>query len=164
MTLDQVNALDPTAFVEAFGDIAEDTPWVAAGAALSRPYESRGEMVEAFQAALSNASRTDQEALIRAHPDLAGRAKLAPASRDEQSGAGLDALSAEELTRFTTFNRQYRQRFGFPFILAVKGATKHQILDAFAARLGGGREEEFFTALAQVMRIIRFRLEDRVHE
>jgi 2-oxo-4-hydroxy-4-carboxy-5-ureidoimidazoline decarboxylase len=164
MTLDQVNSLDPTAFVDTFGDIAEDTPWVAAGAALSRPYENRGAMVEAFQAALSNGSRTDQEALISAHPDLAGRARLAPASRDEQSGAGLDTLSADELTRFTAFNRQYRQRFGFPFILAVKGATKHQILDAFASRLGGGREEEFFTALAQVMRIIRFRLEDRVHE
>ncbi|MDQ0393189.1 2-oxo-4-hydroxy-4-carboxy-5-ureidoimidazoline decarboxylase [Labrys monachus] len=162
MTLDQVNSLDPTAFVEAFGDIAEDTPWVAAGAALSRPYDSRAAMVDAFQAAVSNASRADQEALIRAHPDLAGRAMLAPASRDEQAGAGLDSLSADELARFTTLNRHYRAKFRFPFILAVKGASKHQILDTFAARIDGGREEEFLTALAQVMRIIRFRLEDRI--
>lgn len=162
MTLDQANSLDPTAFVDAFGDIAEHTPWVAAGAALSRPYRDRGAMVDAFQAVLSNASRADQEALIGAHPDLAGRARLAPASRSEQQGAGLDTLSADELARFTALNRQYRDRFGFPFILAVKGATKHQILDAFAARIGGAREEEFFTALAQVMRIIRFRIEDRI--
>jgi len=162
MTLDQANSLDPTAFVETFGDIAEDTPWVASGAALSRPFEDRDAMVEAFQAALSNASRADQEGLIRAHPDLAGRAKLAPASRSEQEGAGLDSLSAEELARFAALNRQYRERFGFPFILAVKGATKQQILDAFAAHIGGGREEEFFTALSQVMRIIRFRIEERV--
>lgn len=119
-------------------------------------------MIEAFQAAVAEALRQAQEALIRAHPDLAGRANLAPDSRKEQAGAGLDTLSAEELARFTHLNTRYRQRFGFPFILAVKGATKHQILDAFATRIDGGREEEFYTALAQVMRIIRFRLEERI--
>jgi 2-oxo-4-hydroxy-4-carboxy-5-ureidoimidazoline decarboxylase len=162
MTLDEVNSLDTAAFVGAFGGIAEHTPWVAARAALSRPYERREGMVDAFQAVLSSASRAEQEALIRAHPDLAGRTALAPSSQREQAGAGLDALSAGELAQFTALNARYREKFGFPFILAVRGATRHQILDAFAARVEGGREEEFFTALVQVMRIIRFRLEDRI--
>ena len=66
------------------------------------------------------------------------------------------------MARFNNLNGRYQERFGFPFILAVRGATKHQISEAFASRIGGGHEEEFLTALAQVMRIIRFRLEDRV--
>ncbi len=162
MKLADVNAFGPAAFVEAFGDIAEHTPWVADVASASRPYASRDAMIDAFQLALAKATRPVQEALIRAHPDLAGKATLAPDSRKEQAGAGLGTLSAEEMARFTNLNTRYRERFGFPFILAVKGATKHQILDAFSARIGGGREEEFLTALAQVMRIIRFRLEERV--
>jgi 2-oxo-4-hydroxy-4-carboxy-5-ureidoimidazoline decarboxylase len=108
MIVEDVNSLDSSAFVHAFGDIAEHGAWVA------------------------------------------------------QAGAGLDTLNAEEQARFTVLDAQYLKRFGFPFILAVKGATKHQILDAFSARIHGGREEEFLTALAQVMCIIRFRLEERV--
>ncbi|CAM5765831.1 uricase [Labrys miyagiensis] len=162
MNLADVNALSPTAFVDAFGDIAEHTPWVAEVAAIARPFATREAMVDAFQAALARAPRRDQEALVRAHPDLAGKAALAPDSRKEQAGAGLGTLTSEELERFTDLNARYRERFGIPFILAVKGATKFQILEAFSARIGGGREEEFLTALAQVMRIIRFRLEERV--
>jgi 2-oxo-4-hydroxy-4-carboxy-5-ureidoimidazoline decarboxylase len=162
MNLDAINALNPAAFVDAFGDIAEHSPWVAEAAAAQRPYASREVMVDAFQTTLARAARPAQEALIRLHPDLAGKATLAPDSRKEQAGAGLGTLTAEEMTRFTDLNTRYQERFGFPFILAVKGATKHQILDAFSTRIHGGREEEFLTALAQVMRIIRFRLEERV--
>ncbi|GLS20498.1 uricase [Labrys miyagiensis] len=162
MNLDAINALSPAAFVDTFGDIAEHSPWVAEAAAALRPYASREAMVDAFQGTLAQAPRTQREALIRLHPDLAGKATLAPDSRKEQAGAGLGTLTAEEMTRFTDLNTRYQERFGFPFILAVKGATKHQILDAFSTRIHGGREEEFLTALAQVMRIIRFRLEERV--
>jgi 2-oxo-4-hydroxy-4-carboxy-5-ureidoimidazoline decarboxylase len=162
MNLHAINALSPAAFVDSFGDIAEHSPWVAEAAGRARPYASREAMVDAFQAVLAKAERSTQEALIRLHPDLAGKATLEPDSRREQAGAGLGTLTAEEMARFTELNTRYQQRFEFPFILAVKGATKHQILDAFSARIGGGREEEFLTALAQVMRIIRFRLEERV--
>ena len=93
---------------------------------------------------------------------IPGKAKLTDDSTKEQAGAGLNTLSAEEFARFTDFNSRYRERFGFPFIFAVKGATKHMILDSFAARVGNGREAEFETALAQVCRIFRFRIEDRV--
>jgi 2-oxo-4-hydroxy-4-carboxy-5-ureidoimidazoline decarboxylase len=168
MTLDEVNELAPAAFMAAFGGIAEHTPWVAERAMSTRPYASRVSMVDAFQAAVAGAKRAEQRALIEAHPDLAGRAAIAGTlgddSRQEQKGAGLDSLTPEEFQRFTALNAAYRSRFGCPFILAVKGATKHQILEAFERRVGGASEEEFWTALSQVMRIIRFRLEDKVRD
>ena len=134
---------------------------MAERAALSRPFANLETMVEAFQRAIATATRAEQAALIRAHPDLAGRAALAPDSAREQRGAGLDALTPAELARFTALNARYRERFGFPFIVAVKGAGKATILEAFENRIGGGRVEEFWTALAQVMRIVRFRLEEQ---
>lgn len=166
MTLDDVNALSAPAFLAAFGDIAEHSPWVAERAGRARPYAGREAMVDAFQAVVAGAARAEQEALIRAHPDLAGKAALAgtvaAASRREQAGAGLDTLTPEEFARFQDLNTRYVARFGFPFILAVKGATRHRIVEAFEQRIGGAREEEFWTALAQVMRIVRFRLEGMV--
>jgi 2-oxo-4-hydroxy-4-carboxy-5-ureidoimidazoline decarboxylase len=165
MRLSDVNALSVPDFVAAFGAIAEHSPWVAERAAGHRPFADREAMVEAFQRAASEAGEQAQLALLRAHPDLAGRARLAelePHSRGEQTGAGLDRLSAEEFARFTALNTAYRARFGFPFILAVKGAGKEVILASFESRLAGGRTEEFLTALAQVCRILRFRLEAAV--
>jgi 2-oxo-4-hydroxy-4-carboxy-5-ureidoimidazoline decarboxylase len=168
MTLDEVNQVQMRAFVEAFGSVAEHSPWVAERAARARPYGSRQAMVDAFQTALAQADRRAQEALVLAHPDLAGRAaltgELAEDSRSEQAAAGLDMLTPDEFRRFQDLNSLYRTRFGFPFILAVRGATKHQILHAYEQRIDGAREEEFWTALGQVMRIIRFRIEERVDE
>jgi 2-oxo-4-hydroxy-4-carboxy-5-ureidoimidazoline decarboxylase len=162
MTLAEANSLSSEAFVEAFRDIAEHSPWVAERASSLRPFASRATLVDAFQRALATASRLEQEAVLRAHPDLGRKAKLARDSAREQTGAGLDRLTPSELARFEALNEGYRARFGFPFILAVKGADKHRILDAFEQRAGGAHEEEIWTALAQVMRIIRFRIEERV--
>jgi 2-oxo-4-hydroxy-4-carboxy-5-ureidoimidazoline decarboxylase len=166
LALEAVNALPREAFVARFGDIAEHSPWVAERAAAARPYADVPGMVAAFQLAVRQASEQEQRALLRAHPSLAGRAALAGAvaesSRREQAGAGLDQLTAEEFARFSDLNSRYEARFGFPFILAVKGADKHIILAAFAARVDGGWHEEFLTGLAQVCRIIRFRLEAAV--
>lgn len=166
MTLDAVNALSAAGFVAAFGDVAEHSPWVAERAERARPFAGWAAMVDAFQGAVAAAGRPEQLALLAAHPDLAGRAALAgevaPESQVEQAGAGLDRLTPEELARFTDVNARYRARFGFPFILAVKGAGKARILEAFDERIGGAREEEVWTALAQVMRILRFRIEARV--
>lgn len=165
-TLAQINALSPADFVARFGDVAEHSPWVAQAAAHARPFASREAMIAAFVAAVAEAAPNTQLALIRAHPDLAGKAAqagdIAEDSRREQAGVGLDALDSDEFARFTDLNRRYRAKFGFPFIFAVKGATKHQILAAFAARLPDAPEVEFATALTQVCRIFRFRLEDRV--
>lgn len=157
-----VNAMDMRGFAMAFGDIAEHSPWVAKAAAAMRPYATRETMISAFEQALQAAAPEMQLMLIRAHPDLAGRAKLTNDSQSEQKGVGLDTLSAEEFARFTQLNNAYRARFGFPFIFAVKGATKHQILESFEKRTHNSHDDEFAMALTQVMRIFRFRLEDRV--
>ncbi|MCP8937693.1 2-oxo-4-hydroxy-4-carboxy-5-ureidoimidazoline decarboxylase [Alsobacter sp. SYSU M60028] len=166
MTLAEVNALTREAFMAAFGGVAEHSAWVAERAAAARPYADRAAMVLAFQRAVLDASDDERMALLRAHPDLAGRAALAGEltreSTQEQAGAGLDRLTQEEYARFQTLNDAYRARFGMPFIVAVRGATKHQILAAFENRVGGTREEETLTAVAQVLRIVRFRLEDAV--
>ena len=122
--------------------------------------------MEAFAAAVRTAPRERQLALLRAHPDLAGRAAvagdIAEESRREQAGAGLDRLTAGEFARFHDLNARYRERFGFPFIFAVKGATKEAILAAFEVRVDNDADTERATALANVERILRFRIEDRV--
>lgn len=162
ISIADVNALSPRAFIEAFGDVAEHSPWVAREADASRPFASREALVKRFETAIRAANRDARLALLRAHPDLATRAKLTDDSTKEQAGAGLNTLTSEEFARFTDLNDRYKQRFGFPFIFAVKGATKHMILDSFTARVGNDAEVEFETALQQVCRIFRFRIEDRV--
>lgn len=161
-----VNALPQADFVAAFGDIAEHSPWVAEAAGRARPFASRDAMVAAFVEAIGGADPALQLDLIRAHPDLAGRAaiagELAPESRREQAGAGLDALTPDEFARFTDLNDRYRARFRFPFILAVRGATKHTILASFEERVDRLPHVEFAAALEQVKRILAFRIEDRV--
>jgi 2-oxo-4-hydroxy-4-carboxy-5-ureidoimidazoline decarboxylase len=166
ISLHDVNALDEDAFVDAFGDVAEHAPWVAAEAADRRPFHTREAMVKAFGDAVKHADHARQRALLLAHPDLAGRAAIAGdlthASKKEQAGAGLDKLTPDEFRRFTEMNARYRDLHGIPFIFAVRGATKHDILAGFAARVDNDPTVEFKTALEQVAKIIRFRLEDRV--
>ena len=161
-----VDALSLENYVARFGDVAEHSPWVAAAAAALRPHGTREGMIAAFEAAMRAAPPELRLELVRAHPDLAGKAARAGAiaddSRREQAGAGLDTLTDDEFARFTRSNDAYRAKFGFPFIFAVKGATKDQILTAFEARLPNTPEAEFDTALLQIARIFRFRLEDRV--
>lgn len=165
-SLATVNAMTAADFVASFGDIAEHSPWVAERAASARPFAAHAALVAAFTDAVLAADRATQRALIGAHPDLAGKAAragaLAEESRREQQGAGLDTLTDAEFDRFTWLNDSYRAKFGFPFIFAVRGATKDMILAAFERRIGNDTETEFATALEQVTRIIRFRLEDRV--
>jgi 2-oxo-4-hydroxy-4-carboxy-5-ureidoimidazoline decarboxylase len=166
MAIDEVNHLDATSFAVLFGDVAEHSPWVADSAAHKRPFADREAMIFAFADAVLRAPRADQLALIRAHPDLAGRAAIAgdltADSKQEQAGAGLGSLTPAEFARFTDLNSFYRQQNGFPFIFAVKGATKQQILEAFEQRVKNDHATEFATALTQVCRIFRFRIEGRV--
>jgi 2-oxo-4-hydroxy-4-carboxy-5-ureidoimidazoline decarboxylase len=167
ISIHDVNALDEDEFVDTFGGIAEHAPWVAAEAADRRPFHSRDGMIKAFTDAIAHADKARQRALLLNHPDLAGRAAIAGEmthdSKSEQSGAGLDKLTPDEFRRFTEMNTEYRDRHGIPFIFAVRGATKHDILKGFTDRVGNDPDVEFKTALKQVERIIRFRLEDRVH-
>jgi OHCU decarboxylase len=156
-------------FVERFGDIFEHTPQLAHAAhaaGLSSQHDSLEGLHAALSAALYRLPRDAQLALIRAHPDLAGRLALADElttdSKQEQVSAGLDQLTAEELRQFTSLNARYRARFDFPFVMAVKGRTKPEILAAFAARLQNDPETEFAEALRQIDAIARARLEGRL--
>jgi 2-oxo-4-hydroxy-4-carboxy-5-ureidoimidazoline decarboxylase len=161
--LSRVNAMTTPAFVECFGSIAEHSPWVAEAALADRPFADLNAMIRSFDNAVRSASRELQLDLLRAHPDLAGRTrKIAVDSKREQKDAGLGALSPEEYARFQMLNETYRDRFGFPFIFAVRGATKHEILEAFQRRIANSAETEFDAALRQVCTILRFRLEDKV--
>ena len=166
LPLEAVNLMEAAEFVATFGDIAEHSPWVAEEAAARRPFANLEAMIAAFQARIGEAGVDRQHELLRAHPDLAGRAaitgELTEDSAREQSTAGLDRLTSAEFARFTALNQAYRERHGIPFILAVRGATKHDILAAFEDRVDNAPDEELVRALEQVCRIVRFRLEDRV--
>jgi len=153
-------------FLRTFAEIYEDSPWVAAAvwpAARSGDLDSVGAMHIAMQAAVGAAGGGRQMALIKAHPDLAGKAAVAgtltKASTAEQKGAGLDRLTDEQFQRFTRLNTQYMARFGFPFIIAVKGHDASSILAAFERRIGHSVEDETAEALSQIHRIAGFRLE-----
>ena len=162
-TVQDVNSLGAKAFMATFGDVAEHSPWVAEAAEEMRPFQDRDAIIAAFEHVLRAAGRAAKLALIRAHPDLATKAKsIADDSRREQAGAGLDALSPEEFARFEALNKAYRDRFGFPFIYAVHGATKADILASFEERLSNSPDTEFERALDEVVRIFRFRIEDRI--
>jgi len=111
----------------------------------------------------TNAKAEEQLALLRAHPDLGTRARISAASTGEQAGAGLDQLTPREIKFLHELNSAYRKNFGLPFLFAVKGTSKHDILRALELRLGASLEEEFEKALRQVQRIARFRLLELVH-
>jgi OHCU decarboxylase len=158
-------------FVWRFGGVFEHSPFIAERAydagAIKEPLTSggiHGALVSAFRAASSE----ERLAVLRAHPDLAGRlaiaGELTEDSRQEQAGAGLDRLTAEEYARFTELNSAYVVKFGFPFIIAVKGLNKDDILAAFEKRIGNGRDEELATATAQVERIALLRLTSMLPE
>ncbi|MBL8297375.1 MAG: 2-oxo-4-hydroxy-4-carboxy-5-ureidoimidazoline decarboxylase [Rhodanobacteraceae bacterium] len=163
MTLEQLNALDHAPFVATLGAIYEHSPWVAAEVWPLRPFASLDELHAAMSKSVVDAGEAAQLTLLRAHPQLAGKAalrgELTVDSTREQQGAGLDQCSPDEYARLHALNAQYEQRFGFPFILAVRGHTRTSILASLAARIDNTREDEFAEALHQVDRIARFRLE-----
>jgi len=160
MTLAELKACDKDAFVAALGWIFEDSPWVAERAWPCRPFASLDALHAAMTQVVADASEAEQQALLRAHPDLGTRARISEASTGEQRGAGLDRLTPDEFARLRRLNDEYRERFGFPFLFAVKGSTKHDVLAALEARVTRMREEEFAEALQQVYKIARFRLEE----
>ena len=162
MTIDQVNRLGRSEFVEAAGWVFENSPWVAERAWAGRPFSDLPAIHEAMSQQVREASREEQLTLLRAHPDLGARARMSDASNGEQAGAGLDRLTPDEFERLHAANAAYREKFGFPFLFAVKGSTKYDILDAIERRIESTWDEEFQTALQQVFRIAGFRLQDLI--
>lgn len=163
-----VNALSQDAFVSRFGALFEHSPWVAGAAWRRRPFSSVADLHGAFEAAMREAPRERQLALIRAHPELGGREasehELTEASSREQASAGLDRPSAPELQALRRVNRDYRECFGFPLIVCVREHTRESILAWGRARLEHSREEEVQNALTEVAKIAHLRLQDLVEE
>jgi len=163
MKLADLDALGPDAFTTALGEVFEHSPWVAAGVAAARPFASIDDLHRAMVGVVAAAGRERQLALIRAHPELAGKAavrgEIADASKREQAGAGLANCSPQEFARLQHLNQAYHARFGFPFIIAVKGLDRAAIIAQFERRLDNEPDVEFDEALAQIARIARLRLD-----
>jgi OHCU decarboxylase len=162
MKIGELNVLDQSGFVETVGWVFEHSPWVAQRAWSSRPFAGLDALHAAMMDQVEQATFTEKLTLLQSHPDLGTRARLSPASAGEQTGAGLESLSPSEFEQLHRLNAAYRTRFGFPFLLAVKGSTKHDVLRALQARIESTPEDEFREALRQVSRIARFRLEDLI--
>lgn len=163
MTIEDLNRADASDFTAALGAIYEHSPWIAARAAQQRPFATVEDLHGAMARVVAAASEAEKLALVRAHPDLAGRlaraGNLAPASAGEQAGLGLDRLSDSEFDRFEELNSAYFARFGFPFVIAVKRQTRASVLAAFAQRLDHDPATELRAALAEIDVIARFRLD-----
>ncbi len=159
--------MDRARFVACYGGVYEHSPWIAE-AAWERGIHEKHAQLDTLASLLAGivdqASEQQQLDLILAHPDLAGKAaqagELTEASSSEQAGAGIDQCSAEEFELFQKLNQAYRDKFNFPFIMAVKGANRQQILAAFEQRLPNSYTNEFAQALQQIHKIARFRLEE----
>jgi OHCU decarboxylase len=154
-------------FVERFGGVYEHSPWIAAAAydaGLGPQVDKADGLAAALSAAMRKGTDAQKRALVEAHPDLAGKLaqakRLTPESTGEQASAGLDHLTDDERARFTSLNDAYRARFGFPFIVAVKGRSKAEILASFDQRLKNDADAEFATALDQIDRIAALRIKD----
>lgn len=169
ITLQQLNTCDAAAFVQTLSGIYEHSPWIPERAAAKRPFRSLSALKLALQQVVANASESEQLALIRAHPELAGKAAIAgeltKESIGEQAKAGLNQCSAEEFATLQKLNADYNAKFGFPFILAVKGPdgkgyTRQQIIATFSRRLKNCRADELAEDLRQIDRIAELRLND----
>ncbi len=161
MTLADVNGFDKERFVEALGWVFEHSPWVAERAWRQRPFATLDHLHATMVAEVAAATVQEQLALLQAHPDLGARVgqTMSDASMREQAGAGLDTLTPEELDRLRQLGSAYRNRFGIPFLFAVKGSAKHDVVKALEARLCASRDQELAEALRQVHRIAKFRLD-----
>jgi len=166
LSLQSLNALDQAAFTALLGGIYEHSPWVAQRCWGQRPFASLAQLQAAMAQALDSASADEQLGVIRAHPELSGKAALrsdlTAESRQEQAGAGLDQCSPEEYAQLLEGNRRYGETFGFPFIIAVKGLGRQQIIAALQQRCARSRAEELAEALRQIHRIAAFRLREKI--
>lgn len=165
-TLAEINRYTPQQFSSAFGTVYEHSPWIAERAFARRPFASRLELQLALYGVVQGASDDEKVALIRAHPELAGRearaGTLTAESAGEQAAAGLGTLTAEEAAELRRMNALYASRFGFPFVICARQNRKDAILGTLRARLSNTREQEIANAIAQIGEIARLRIADLV--
>jgi len=164
LSLTALNRTTRDEFVDVLGDVYEESPWVARRSVDERPFDSVEEIHEAMRHTVTAASAERQLALLRAHPDLGEQTEMTDASEQEQAAAGLDELGKEQYETFQRLNDRYREKFGFPFIMAVKHETPDTIQAAMERRVEHSEDEEFQTALAEVHKIAHLRLADLFDE
>ena len=161
-----LNTLEQTVFISCLSGVYEHSPWIAEHASLRRPFASVMELAAAMHACVLAAGKLEQLALIRAHPELAGKLAidggLTAASHLEQSAAGLNKCTPQEFARISELNHAYQEKFGFPFIIAVRDMTKASIISAMEQRIAHPYDREVFTALDEIRSIASFRLNDLV--
>ncbi|MDQ0859940.1 2-oxo-4-hydroxy-4-carboxy-5-ureidoimidazoline decarboxylase [Bacillus sp. V2I10] len=162
ITLNALNEIPLSEFVEKLKDIFEHSPWVAQRVGEFRPFSSRESLYERMVSVVQTASEGEKLNLIQAHPHLGTRKTMSSFSQSEQKTAGLSQLSEAEYELLLDMNKEYVHRFGFPFILAVRGINKEKILQAMEDRLKNSKEQEFNQALSEIYQIVRFRIEDQI--
>lgn len=162
MNLIEVNTMSQEQFIDRFGGVFEHSAWVAEMTWTKRPFSSRGELHEAMMDIVRASSEESIIRLFRSHPDLATRIRIGEYSTKEQQGVGLDRLSEEEFEQFAKLNHVYTDKFKFPFILAVKGKDKTNILKAMEERVHHSLEREAAQAMQEIGKITGFRLVELV--
>ena len=168
ISIDEINHSSAERFVELLGGIFERSPWVPELVYPERPFESGAELHRAMTAAVRRAPDVHRMELLCSHPELAGReaseGTLTDESKREQAGAGLNQCSVEELAKIKSLNQDYHSKFGFPFIIAVSGLDKHQIIESMENRLNNPEQLEFDTAIGEVEKIARIRIDALIDE
>lgn len=162
ITLRSLNETSNDEFTAMLGGIYEHSPWIAAKAAVSKPFTSLEELHAAMVAIVQYATNEEKLLLIQKHPNLGERVAMSKDSNVEQQGAGLKELTEEEYDRFLALNERYMKKFGFPFILAVKGKDKQDIYKAMETRVNHSQRVEFETALLEIYKIAFFRLQEKI--
>ena len=159
-SLDKFNKLSKAEFISTFGNIFEKTEWVAEKCYESKPYNNLDELVSKMMKIFENIKRERHLEILNSHPDLVVEKKLTKDSKNEQKNASLNQCTDEEFVEFKKLNEEYKKKFGFPFIIAVKGKNKEEILNSFRQRITNNINLEFEEAKKQVKKIASFRLSE----
>ena len=157
-SIDKFNKLSKTEFISIFGNIFEKTEWIAERCYESKPYNNLDELVSKMMKIFENSEKEKHLEILNSHPDLAVEKKLTKDSKNEQKNASLNQCTDEEFVEFKKLNEEYKKKFGFPFIVAVKGKNKEEILNSFRQRITNNINLEFEEAKKQVKKIANFRL------
>ena len=159
-SIDKFNKLSKTEFISIFGNIFEKTEWIAERCYESKPYNNLDELVSKMMKIFENIEKERHLEILNSHPELAVEKKLTEDSKNEQKNASLNQCNDEEFVEFKKLNEEYKKKFAFPFIIAVKGKNKEEILNSFRQRITNNINLEFEEAKKQVKKIANFRLSE----
>tara|TARA_B100001029_G_scaffold56503_1_gene45614 strand:+ start:94 stop:588 length:495 start_codon:yes stop_codon:yes gene_type:complete len=159
-SIDTFNKLNKSEFLSIFGNVFEKTEWIAEKCYDSKPYNNVQELVNKMMEIFENSIKEKHLKILNSHPDLAVKKKLTKESENEQANANLNQCTNEEFEEFNKLNEKYKKKFGFPFIIAVKGKNKNEILNIFRQRITNNINLEFEEAKKQVKKIATFRLSE----